>query len=1039
MKNITEDGYWLGLEQLEQDPTFLKATENEFMSSPLKEGNSEAGGVDRRDFMKLMGASIALTSAGCLRRPVEKIIPYNNRPVEITPGVANDYTSALFDGTAGMSLVVKTREGRPLFLKGNPQAPLQGSGLTPRASASVLSLYDPDRVRKPLRNLQNPARSARERISATWESADEAIVKALREGGVRVLTGHNPSPSTRDLLADFARAFGGKNYSWSLQNYDAQLKAQRRVFGRELGVPRPRLERASFLLSVDNDFLSTYLNPADLARGFGERRNPDGSETQSRFVAFESFTQLTGMNADDRFVIKPSQHLEVLMGLMERLVSRHGASVPSSLREALSTYEGAAGRLGLDADKFDALAAEMWASRGRAVVLAGGVNAQTANAVEVQMAALALNSLLNAWGNTLDLNGYQGLTGTDTQLWNLIDELEKDQVQVVILDGSINPGLSFADLERLRNALNKAKLVVSTSNYLDETANLADYVLPAGHPFENWNDYEFVAGTYHIAQPTIRPMYETRSLQDSLLAWMRAAGQTVPNNFYTYMRGKWETLIQRQGARNLEGSGFVARWDSLLHQGYYQTSQAPASSPSLSGAFGDLRRRESSAGIELVLYTNATVGDGSYANNAWMQELPDPVTKIVWDNYLCIAPARAKEMKLRDGDVVRIKTEQGDLEAPVHILPGTHKDVVAIAVGYGRRLDGMKVADRVGVNVFPLSKWENGQPVYAGLKVSEITKAGRKYPLANTQGHHRMEGRQIVVEATAASYAHDKNAGVHRHKFMEDIWTPREYTAPNQWAMTVDLSTCIGCSACMVACQSENNIPVVGKKYVLQGREMSWIRLDRYWRGDADQPDAVFQPMLCQHCENAPCERVCPVLATVHSDEGLNDMVYNRCVGTRYCSNNCPYKVRRFNWFNYTVKYAKEGDTTHKVFNPDVTVRSRGVMEKCTFCVQRIKDGRAKARIEGRALRDGDVQTACEAVCPTQAIVFGDLKDQESRVSKVWRKERQYILLEEQNTQTRVRYLAKVRNADRDYGHHHPHPPEHKEQEEAVNTSGDHA
>jgi MoCo/4Fe-4S cofactor protein with predicted Tat translocation signal len=1033
-----DEGYWLGLEQLEKDPEFIKATENEFMSSPLM-NESGTSGFDRRDFMKLMGASIALTSTGCLRRPVEKIIPYNKRPPEVTPGVANYYTSAYFDGTHGLSLLVRTREGRPLFLKGNPSAPKLGSGMSPRAGAAILSLHDPDRVRAPIHNLQNPERTNRERVSTHWEAADKAIAKALREGGVRILTGHNPSPSTSSLLADFGRAFSAKTYSWSLQNFESSRKAQRQVFGREIGVPRPLLDNADLIVSVDCDFLSTYLNPTDHAHLFGSRRDPDAS-SMSRLVAFESFTQLTGINADDRFTIKPSQQLEVVMGLMERIVSHHGASVPASLRDALSTYRGAAERLGVDAGKFNALADQLWNNRGRAVVLAGGLPTQTAQATQLQAAVLALNTVLGAWGKTLDMAGYQGLEGEDGQLEQLLKDLESGSVKVVILDGSINPMLAFPDKDRLRAALNKASLVISTSNYLDETSNLADYVLPAGHAFENWTDYEFVEGLYHIGQPTIRPMYDTRSFQDSLLAWMKAAGRSVPENFFAYLKDQWRDRLQRLGARNLEGTTFEARWNSLLKQGYYQVGASGASAPSLqAGAGHGLARSAGREGLELVLYANATVGDGAGSNNSWLQELPDPVTKIVWDNYLCVAPARAKDMKLKDGDVVRLSVGGISVEAPVHVLPGVHKDVVALAVGYGRKLSSLKVAKDVGVDAFPLVQWQNGQAIYSGRTVQSLEKTGSKYRLANTQGHHRMEGRQLVVETTAAAYQTDKNAGVHRHKFMEDIWTPREYTGVYQWGMTVDLSSCIGCSACVIACQSENNIPVVGKKYILQGREMHWIRLDRYWRGDADTPDAVVQPVLCQHCENAPCERVCPVLATVHSDEGLNDMVYNRCVGTRYCSNNCPYKVRRFNWFNYTAGYSKPGNTTHKTLNPDVTVRSRGVMEKCTFCVQRIEAARSQARLENRTIRDGDIEVACEAACPTNAIVFGDLNDKESRVSKIWRRERQYILLEEQNVQTRVRYLAKVRNADRDYGHHHHNQEGHEKGHETANTSGDHA
>jgi molybdopterin-containing oxidoreductase family iron-sulfur binding subunit len=425
------------------------------------------------------------------------------------------------------------------------------------------------------------------------------------------------------------------------------------------------------------------------------------------------------------------------------------------------------------------------------------------------------------------------------------------------------------------------------------------------------------------------------------------------------------------------------------------------------------KARQAKTGYELVLYPTVQLAHGAYANVAWLQELPDAVSKVVWDNYLSVSPATARKENLKEGSVVELKVGGKTVKAPVHIQPGLHDDVIAMAVGYGRTGAG-KVADGIGIDAFQFASLKGGAAQFSGLAAS-LTKTSDKYHLACTQGHHVMEGRQIVAETTNAAYQKDPGSGIHRHKVFS-IWPDHQYTK-HKWAMSIDLNACTGCSACVIACQSENNIPVVGKKYVMEGREMHWIRIDRYYKGNPENPEGVFMPLTCQQCETAPCETVCPVIATAHNDEGLNDMVYNRCVGTRYCSNNCPYKVRRFNWFNYS----KREMPLHMALNPEVTVRSRGVMEKCTFCVHRIRAKTMELKVKGEAYKDGDVKTACQQTCPTDAIIFGDLNDASSAVAKLFQDQRTYALLEDINTQPRVRYMSHVRNAEREVAAHGGH------------------
>lgn len=986
--------YWRSLDEKYQTPEFLKTLDNEFQSSPLKSEDGKDG-LARRQFMKLMGASIALSATACVRRPVQKIIPYNKRPTDVIPGVANYYASCWFDGTQGLLTTVKTREGRPLYVKGNEGGPLNGKGLTTRASAHILSLYDPDRITSPIVNSVNPKKRRNSiAVKRTWDNIDEKVVAQLKKGDVRILTSSYPSPHTQQLMSSFTSKFGGKVYTWDAISTETVRKGQQIAYGRAV-VPRYHYNKAKVIVSIDGDFLGSYLSSVEATKLFTEGRNPEGP--MSRLIDFHSMPSLTTLNADDNYPIRASHQFGLAVALLKAVLSQQGTSMPEKVKQAALTEE----QLGIPKGTLEQVAKYLVSHAGESLVVAGGMQTETSNALNLQLVVNWLNSALGNEGKTITTaHTYQGHDGSVSDIESLLKEIEGGKVKTLILH-NVNPNYTLPSSYKFEELMNNVEMIISTGNWMDETTMLADIIAPSGHPMENWNEFEFVNGIKTIQQPTIRPLHDTRSFEDSLITWAEKSGQAISSSpsFYEHLKVKL-------------GSNKKA-WMDYLQKGFVGSDGSGGSARSFNatGVLSAISPEATEEGMELVLYSTPHLADGSMNNVSWLLELPDPVTKVCWDNYLAMSPNKAKQMHIKNGDLVKVTTDHHTVTIPAYVQPGMNDHVVAMAIGYGRSAGG-ELAKGVGQNAYPFAVNASKGITYSGLKV-DVKKTSGFRELAITQGHHSMEGRQIVAETTFNAYKAGNN-GIHRHKVFS-IWGKHSYDG-HKWGMAIDLNTCTGCSACVIACQSENNIPVVGRKYVLQGREMHWLRIDRYYKGSESNPDAVFQPVLCQHCENAPCETVCPVLATVHSDEGLNDMVYNRCVGTRYCSNNCPYKVRRFNWFFY-------GDHTKEplnmALNPDVTVRTRGVMEKCTFCVQRIKEAKNTAADEDRPLRDGEIKTACQEVCPTDGIVFGDLNDKDSAVSQWFESNRQYTLLEEFNAAPRVRYLSKVRHTDRDLGGHH--------------------
>jgi molybdopterin-containing oxidoreductase family iron-sulfur binding subunit len=762
--------------------------------------------------------------------------------------------------------------------------------------------------------------------------------------------------------------------------------------------------------------MGSHLSPAEFMKQWSKARKP--GKDMSRMVMFDSTFSLTGMNADDRIRIKPSQQLSVALGLVHELAAM-GANVPAAVREQVKGYANVSETLGVEPALFKKIAQDLFAHKGQGLVVAGGLTTQTADAVQLQIAVNLLNSVLGNDGITVDHEtaAFETRQGSSREVAQLITDMAAGKIKTLIIHNT-NVGYALPADSGFAEAVAKVGMVVYTGNRNDETGRFADYVLPAGTSLEAWGDYQLQTGVYSIQQPTLRPLYDSRSFDESLLEWTQKsksapARAKAAKDWYEYVAAVWKSEVYPH-AIDGKGKSFDDFWATVLQKGVVETSDRrdrTGSTRTVSTSVLNFKSPAVKSGLELVIFATPHVADGRYANISWIQELPNPVTKMVWDNCVSMSIATARKFSIKDGDKVELKVGDKKLVVPAHIQPGLHDDVLALSIGYGRRAAG-KVADGVGADAYQLASFNNGQPVYAGLAAS-FEKTGEHYKLVSTQAQHILtddiKDREIVIETTNAAWMKNPAAGVKREKVFS-IWPTHQYTK-HKWAMSIDLNACTGCSACVIACQSENNIPVVGKKYVMQGREMHWIRIDRYYKGAPEAPEVAFMPLTCQQCENAPCETVCPVIATVHNDEGLNDMVYNRCVGTRYCSNNCPYKVRRFNWFNYS----KREEPTHMALNPDVTVRVRGVMEKCTFCVHRIRKvvDKAKGNADAGKVPDGTIKTACQETCPTDAIKFGDLADKNSEVAKLFEDARAYALLEDLNTQPRVRYMTRVRNADR--------------------------
>ncbi len=1070
MKNQSNNKeVWIGVEHLEQDPIFLESINREFSDAPaLAHEAALESGTSRRDFLKYLGFSVGAATIASCNIPVKKALPFVVKPDEIVPGVATYYASSYVNGGDYCPVLVKTREGRPIKVEGNTMSSVTKGGTDARVQASVLSLYDTNRYQTAMKN------DGGKWAKIGWADLDKEVGGKLAAGSVKVITNTILSPTAKKALGEFLAKYPGSSVvTYDAVSSSAQLQANEACYGKK-SLPNYMFDKAEMIVSFGADFLGTWISPVEYARQYATNRRIDevSKAKMSRHIQVESGMTLTGSNADHRILVRPSEMGAAIAALHNAVASKTGGATVSLPK----VNDKAAAALAK-------VAAQLVANKGKSLVVCG------TNNVGEQTLVNAINNMLDSWGNTMTFaNASKQRQGIDAEIQGLIREMGAGSVGSVIVWGA-NPAFDLPNSDAFAEAFAKVKTKISFNGTPDETTALCDYIAPSNHWLESWGDAEAKEGHFSLMQPTIAPIFKTRQAEETLLLWSGSQNFNPASEqpYYEYLNANWQADMFTRQRTFATFQGF---WDSVLHDGVFEV---PVEAFTEFGWDGDV---QAAAGkitkpggdeLEISFFETVNVGGGQYADNPWLQELPDPITRCVWGNYLQI-PIEFDGNRRFDGvgkfkglnnkeaykEADMVKITVGGKEQTVTCVRqfGQKTDAVSMALGYGRKVSGA-AGRNIGVNVYPwLSIDANGNTQYfAGIgNVSE--KVGTdKY--ASVQYHHTMgvignaegyEGKVNVdeialmtigkgfqgslVERSVINRTNLSDLGNYSKELEEkraefehlnskslypyNEFVAETYSQGHHWGLHIDLNSCTGCGACQVACIAENNVPVVGKYEVYRHHEMTWLRIDRYFYGDYENPNVVYQPMMCQHCDNAPCENVCPVSATNHSSEGLNQMAYNRCIGTRYCANNCPYKVRRFNWMDYTtadlfpvnehgpepfVPYDGEvpfyaDNLTRMVLNPDVTVRVRGVMEKCSFCVQRIQEGKLTAKKEGRALRDGDIKSACQTACPTGAIVFGDTNDKDSEIARRFKNELNYIVLEEVNTRPSVQYTTRVTNRD---------------------------
>ncbi len=1072
---------------------------------------SDALKMNRRDFMRVSAAAAAtaaVSTAAC-REPQREIVPYVDRPEDVNIGNTNRYTSVCNACPSQCGILIKSRAGRPFKLEGNPNHPINRGGLCGRGQASYMDLYDPDRLRAPQDDSGNPL---------DWDAVDSQVqeqVQSLRDGAsLRILTGAVTGPATQGLIDDIVDSLpDAAHYAYEPLADDALAEAGLQAYGTD-AAPTYHFDKAQLIVSLGSDFLGTWLSAPQFTRDFSSGRDFFAAEEEAfengdednfapqmnRLIAFEGTLSLTGTNADDRYRVRPDHQVYVALALANELYENHSPQgVPANaVQSAIADYDvdTVADLLGdtVSADDLRSVAEELAEHAGESIVVAGGTANATADGLSLESAVNLLNAALENDGNTIDraAPSHQNAGGAAV-LSQLIDEIEAGDVDVLIVHNTNPVYASPADLD-VAGAFDDV-FVISTSSKRDETSEHADILATGTHYLEAWGDSSPREGLVAIQQPAILPLFENRAFEDSLLHWFgdeeaapelytylegpdtpnpmgdrHGAGRPYdPGPFYRYLRDTWEnTIFAEVGGL----STFDQFWQQALREGFieldvdeaqpsFDASAAlallPDDLPDPAGDNpGDLSNKV------LHLYSTVQLFDGRQANNGHLQELPDPISKHTWGSFAMVGFRTAEAAGLESGEVLQVTVGDTTQDYQVIIIPGMHEDVIAIPLGYGRTATGT-VGNDVGENAFQLAATTEHGAVFSGID-AEISASGRVEDLSVIKGAGvvDVEAHRVLAIANLDEYSDNQRAGVYQTPYemagydAPSLWDNHDFGSL-KWGMSIDMTKCTGCSACTIACQEENNIPVVGRQGILEGREMHWIRIDRYYRlpedaveareglfGDPmyqdepltafgeylDEPRVVFQPMLCQHCDKAPCESVCPVLATMQSNDGLNQMAYNRCVGTRYCANNCPYKVRRYNWFNYAENredsffarlypeledHARLNQTEplQLALNPDVTVRARGVMEKCTFCVQRIRRGKWEIMKEGRRdFHDGEVVTACQESCPANAIEFGNVLDDDHKVTKMHHRKRAMKALADLDTQPAVAYMTSIWNTD---------------------------
>ncbi len=1047
---MSQKQYWTGLDELGTPVSHQEVAENEFKEDlPFDlSGTLLGASTPRRDFLKFLGFStLAATVVSSCEMPVRKAIPYAIKPEDIVPGVANYFASSFYDAGDYCAVIIKTRDGRPIKVEGNEMSSITKGGTSARVQASVLNLYDKARLRFP------GSPEAKDKTVVCKESTFDAIDRIVKEGIAAkpgyLLTGSIISPTTKDIITQFTTKFPNiKHVVYDAISYSGMLQANEACYGKKT-LPTYHFDKAQTIVSLGADFLGTWLSPVEFSKGYSKGRKVSAKNLKiSRHYQVESNHTITGAAADHRVTCRPSEMGLVATALYNEVTGGAKVALPSAKLTEMVTKA----------------AADL--KKGNGMVVCG------ANDVAIQTVVNAINNSIGANGTTVNwtvTSNYR--QGIDSEMAALTDAMAAGTVGSLFIHG-VNPVYDYCDSKKFTDSLAKVPLTVCFNERMDETAQKCKFVMPDHNFLESWGDAEPKAGYFSLMQPGIAPLFKTRSLQDTLLTW---AGATT--SYADYWKNYWTTKL-----------GGTSNFEQALQNGVIE----PAGDMAIGGgtfagnvndAIAKIQAKKTVTGDEVMVYQKVAIGHGgSWSNNPWLLEMPDPITKATWDNYACVSPKKAKllnaELNGRNEvdskkAVIIIKGANGySVNLPIVVVPGMHNDVIAVAVGFGRAESVGRAAasDSTtglgGRNVYPFRSY-NGVNVDSFVGAT-ITATAEKFDIAITQTHLSYEARPVVHEFTLEEFSKDtqvlmkernveigefsalpwieegkeaKDAPAYDAKKEEDyringtLYPNYEYNGI-KWGLSIDLNSCTGCGACVVGCQAENNISVVGKEHVLKNHEMHWMRIDRYFSGMPDDPDTIqtiFQPMLCQHCDNAPCENVCPVSATNHSSEGINQMAYNRCIGTKYCANNCPYKVRHFNWMDWNgadcfadnayEDYRRDDmndDLTRMVLNPDVTVRSRGVMEKCTFCVQRLQEAKLTAKKIGRPLKDGEARTACQTACPTDAITFGNVNDKTSSIHKLRREEqaeRTFYVLEHIHTLPNVNYLARIRNTEEIHSH----------------------
>lgn len=1080
--NMSEKKYWQNFGELNQTEANKKALKDEFVKElpfeELADENLFNAKTPRRDFLKYMGFSTAAAAiAASCEMPVRKSIPFLHKPDDVIAGIPNYYASTYLSDGDAVPVVVKQREGRPIKIEGNDLSSLTEGGTSGQVQASVLDLYDTTRLRYPMVNKKE----------ATFEAIDKMIADGINASAGKplvLLTSSYTSVSGRQIINDLlAKHPGSRHIQYDAVSCSGMIEANEASYGKRY-IPSYRFDKAKVIVSLDADFLGNWISPVVFSKQYAVgRRINEKNPSMSRHIQFEGYYSMTGANADERYLHKPSETGAIALALLGALGGGTTASLQGELANAVKKT-----------------AAELSSNKGAALVICGS------NDKNIQVIVNAINQAIGANGTTIDWNAKVNYRqGVDADMVTLTSDLNSGNVGALIVYGA-NPVYNYFDAKKFADGLKKCPFTLSYSEKMDETTELCKYVIPSHHWLESWGDSEQQSGFISSIQPVIHPLFKTRQFEASLLK-LTSNSTDYEGYFRAYWMqklgglDKYETFLQDGVMENsklqtepvivnpsnltsgvataLAAVGTADSLGSIAPKPYpdqtISDSTSAVNNNSITGtaiAFsGNVADAASKIGavkggeIELVLYQKISMGTGARAGNAWLQEASDPMSKATWDNYAMISPEMGKKLfdidlfNPRESDkyevhpekpVVKLTSNGKTIELAAMITPGMHPNVIAVAVGYGRESnDKTKTAEYIGPsavgsgkNAYPFVVF-NGSNIVYNAPV-QVEKTGKEYKIATTQTHSLTEGRPVVREARIADFiahpgalneAEEEEFKQYGENFTRDATLYPTFDRPGiKWGMSIDLNTCIGCGACTIACVAENNISTVGKHDVARFQDMQWLRIDRYYTGDPKKPDVVFQPMLCQQCDNAPCENVCPVSATNHSSEGLNQMIYNRCIGTKYCANNCPYKVRRFNWADWNgadsfpdnqrgiisdATMNLQDDLTRMVLNPDVTVRSRGVMEKCTFCIQRLQLAKLNAKKEDRVMKDQEAKTACMQACPTHAIEFGNVNDPESKISKLRNEEqknRKFYVLEQLHTLPNINYLTLVRNTNREVG-----------------------